>query len=150
MQPREGRKSVEAVWYTGRMMGETVARNIAGLPTMYEPGIWFNSAKFFDIEYQIYGQVPSRIHDSSGSFYWEDRSGELAMRIVYDKYSRALKGIHAFGLRLRQEVCENWIRNGTSIEKVMDEIHEANFNPEFSVNFEGEIKSSFMKGEAGS
>ena len=48
------RKPVEAVWYTGRMMGEAVAQSICGNPTAYHPGNWFNSAKFFDIEYQTY------------------------------------------------------------------------------------------------
>jgi len=41
------RKPVEAVWYTGRMMGEAVAQTICGNPTEYKPGNWFNSAKFF-------------------------------------------------------------------------------------------------------
>src|SRR5690606_35667953 len=51
------RKSVEAVWYTGRIMGETVANTIAKTRTPYQPGVWFNSAKFFDIEYQTYSNV---------------------------------------------------------------------------------------------
>ncbi|HCM77122.1 MAG TPA: FAD-dependent oxidoreductase, partial [Cytophagales bacterium] len=52
-----GRRNIEQVWYTGRMMGEVVAQTICGTPTPYEPGPWFNSAKFFDIEYQTYGNV---------------------------------------------------------------------------------------------
>ncbi len=50
------RRPIEAVWYTGRMMGETLAQTLCGNPTEYEPGYWFNSAKFFDVEYQTYGQ----------------------------------------------------------------------------------------------
>jgi len=49
------RRPIEAVWYTGRMMAETLARTICGTPTQYNPGHWFNSAKFLDIEYQTYG-----------------------------------------------------------------------------------------------
>ena len=52
-----GRKTIEQVWYTGRMMGEVVAQTICGEKTKYEPGPWFNSAKFFNIEYQTYGNV---------------------------------------------------------------------------------------------
>ncbi len=55
--PKPGRRPTEAVWYVGRMMGETVAYNICGKKVAYDPGIWFNSAKFFDIEYQVYGDV---------------------------------------------------------------------------------------------
>ena len=46
------RRPIEAVWYTGRMMGETLAQTLTGKPTQYNPGHWFNSAKFLDIEYQ--------------------------------------------------------------------------------------------------
>ena len=56
--PKPGRRGVEAIWYTGRMMGETAAYNITGKNVAYDPGIWFNSAKFLDIEYQVYGEVP--------------------------------------------------------------------------------------------
>ena len=58
--PDTGRKSIEAVWYTGRMMGKTISQTICDKPTKYNPGIWFNSAKFFDIEYQVYGDIPKR------------------------------------------------------------------------------------------
>ena len=51
------RRVIEAVWYTGRMMGETLAQTICGNRIEYKPGHWFNSAKFFDIEYQTYGWV---------------------------------------------------------------------------------------------
>ena len=53
----EHRRPIEAVWYTGRMMGETLAQTICGNRIAYNPGHWFNSAKFFDIEYQTYGWV---------------------------------------------------------------------------------------------
>jgi NADH oxidase (H2O2-forming) len=42
-----GRRNIEQVWYTGRMMGEVLAQTICGVKTKYEPGPWFNSAKFF-------------------------------------------------------------------------------------------------------
>ena len=51
-EPVGERKAIEAVWYTGRMMGETLAQTICKERMAYSPGHWFNSAKFFDIEYQ--------------------------------------------------------------------------------------------------
>ena len=56
-EPVGNRPPVEAVWYTGRMMGEVVAQTICGRRTAYNPSHWFNSAKFLDIEYQTYGWV---------------------------------------------------------------------------------------------
>src|SRR6185436_740391 len=48
-----GTKSlIQQVWYTGKMQGECVADVIAGEERLYDAGIWFNSAKFFDLEYQ--------------------------------------------------------------------------------------------------
>ena len=38
-------------------MGETLAQTICGNRIQYNPGHWFNSAKFLDIEYQTYGWV---------------------------------------------------------------------------------------------
>ena len=49
-EPIGNRRPIEAVWYTGRMMGETLAQTICGNRIEYKPGNWFNSAKFFDIE----------------------------------------------------------------------------------------------------
>ena len=48
-EPLGERKAIEAVWYTGRMMGETLAQTICKKRMAYSPEHWFNSAKFFDI-----------------------------------------------------------------------------------------------------
>jgi len=56
-EPVAGRRNLEQVWYTGRIMGETLAASLCGERKKYTPGHWFNSAKFFDIEYQTYGWV---------------------------------------------------------------------------------------------
>ena len=75
--PDKQRKSIEQVWYTGRMMGEKVARTITGERTPYAPGQWFNSAKFFDIEYQTYGWVRNKLGIGEAEYYWEHPNGCL-------------------------------------------------------------------------
>ncbi|MCR9055279.1 MAG: FAD-dependent oxidoreductase, partial [bacterium] len=77
--PKPGRRPIEAVWYTGRMMGETVAHAIGGQPVEYDPGVWFNSAKFMDIEYQVYGDVSGRMPDHYASVYWEHADGRKSI-----------------------------------------------------------------------
>ena len=47
-EPLSHRRAIEAVWYVGRMMGEALGKTLSGKKTAYKPGIWFNSAKFFD------------------------------------------------------------------------------------------------------
>jgi len=37
-----GRRNIEQVWYTGRMMGETLAQTICKTKTAYQPGMWFS------------------------------------------------------------------------------------------------------------
>ena len=138
-----GRKNLEQVWYTGRMMGETLAQTICGNKTSYKPGIWFNSAKFFDIEYQTYGRVYNALKPDEADFYWEYENGEICLHLVYDKSLHQLKGINTFGIRLRHEVCERWIKTEKSINYVVQHLKDANFDPEFYKQYEDQIVHQF-------
>jgi len=142
-EPVPGRRSIEAVWYTGRMMGETVAYNICGKSVAYDPGIWFNSAKFIDIEYQVYGNVLPKPAEHHASFYWEHADGEKSVRIIYDKNTDAILGFNLMGIRFRHEVCEKWIKDKTPVDEVMADLKLANFDPEFYTKYEGEIIGAF-------
>lgn len=138
-----GRKTIEQVWYTGRMMGEVLAQTICGNPTKYEPGPWFNSAKFFDIEYQTYGTVSNELRPDEEDFYWEHASGTKAMHFVWNTRSREFLGINTFGIRLRHEHFDRWLRGKKDIQFVMENLPAANFDPEFYQRHEREIISSF-------
>ncbi len=144
-QPKSGRRPIEQVWYTGRIMGETLANTITGNQTAYEPGLWFNSAKFFDLEYQTYGWVWVVPKGNEDQFYWEHESGEMCLRFVFDKNQRNLLGINTFGIRLRQDVCHKWIKEKTSIDKVISQLEMANFDPEFFKRYEKEISLAFQE-----
>ena len=137
--PRMGRRNIEAIWYTGRMMGETAAYNICGNSVEYDPGIWFNSAKFIDIEYQVYGDMPPSFDDDTSSLFWKHSDNEKSVRINYDTKSGVIKGFNLLGVRYRHEVCEKWIKQGTHIEEVLQNLGMANFDPEFCKEYEGEI-----------
>ena len=78
-----GEHAIQQVWYTGRAQGEVVAANVLGASLRYHRGIWFNSAKFFDLEYQVYGTVPSRVGGDLEHLYWEDPDARRAMRVVH-------------------------------------------------------------------
>jgi len=140
-----GRKNLEQVWYTGRMMGETLAQTICDNKTPYKPGMWFNSAKFFDIEYQTYGWVFSELKENETNFYWEHEKGEICLHLVYDKNSNALLGINTFGIRMRHEVCERWINGGSDINYIMEHLKDANFDPEFYKQYENQIVNQYNK-----
>ncbi|MFT4566920.1 MAG: NADPH-dependent 2,4-dienoyl-CoA reductase/sulfur reductase-like enzyme, partial [Saprospiraceae bacterium] len=126
-EPRTGRRGVEAIWYTGRMMGETCAYNICGNKVDYDPGIWFNSAKFLDIEYQVYGQVSAVTPEDSEALYWEHPDGNKSVRIIYNKVSQIVEGFNLMGIRFRHEVCEKWLREETNIVEVLSNLKLALF-----------------------
>ena len=134
--PTKGRRPIEAVWYTGRMMGETVAKTICGQSTKYNPGIWFNSAKFFDIEYQVYGDIPAVTTDNITSLYWQHPSENKAIRINYETTTGYVTGFNLMGIRYRHAVCEKWIKDKISIETVIENLSLANFDPEFFDEYE--------------
>ncbi|HEX8328647.1 MAG TPA: FAD-dependent oxidoreductase [Hymenobacter sp.] len=145
-QPAAGEVAIEQLWYTGRMQGETVARSICGQPTAYRRGVWFNSAKFFNLEYQTYGQAPAGPVAGIDSFYWEHPSGRAALRVYFQAEApAAVLGFNAMGLRLRQEVCEHWIRQRVAVAVVMAELGKANFDPEFFPQHEAAIVAAFNR-----
>lgn len=141
--PRPGRRAIEAVWYTGRMMGEVVAYNICGQSIPYDPGIWFNSAKFMDIEYQVYGDVQAQAPEEHRQLYWEHPEGRKSIRIIYHSKTQEVLGFNLMGVRYRQEVCEKWINENTPIEEVLKSLSLANFDPEFYPTFESAVVQQY-------
>ena len=138
-EPRPGRRPIEAVWYTGKMMGETVAYTICKQKQAYDPGIWFNSAKFLDIEYQVYGNVLARPPENHQSLYWEAADGKKSIRIVYDKNDKTIIGFNLMGVRYRHEVCEKWIAEKANVETVLKNLSLANFDPELFKQYESDV-----------
>lgn len=137
------RRPVEAVWYTGRMMGETLAQTICGKPMQYNPGHWFNSAKFLDIEYQTYGWVFAKPKEYEEQFYWEHQSGKKAITISFDKNDRTFLGINTFGIRMRHEFFDMVLNEKKSVDYVIENLKSANFEPELFKTFEKEMMASF-------
>lgn len=140
-----GRFRFEQLWYTGRMHGEAIAQTICGKRTKYERGVWFNSAKFLDIEYQTYGFVSAKLREGETNFYWEHKSGKKAVRFVYKNHDHSLIGMNTFGIRYRHELFEKWINNKKTIEFVLEHLPQANFDPEFFEKHEEEIAEEFNR-----
>ena len=141
------RRKVEAVWYTGRMMGETVAQTICGNRIPYNPGHWFNSAKFFDIEYQTYGWVFSERIKSEKElhFHWRHPEEKICVTLAYHKDSRKFLGINTFGIRMRHEIFNRWLNEGRTIDQVVEYLADANFDPEFYRRYESLILDDYNK-----
>jgi len=143
--PLSGRKAIEQVWYTGRIHGETLAQTLVGKKTAYNPGPWFNSAKFFDIEYQTYGKVDAKPNEEESSFYWEQPNGKICFRAVYNKKDETIVGFNALGMRLDHNLCDRWIQEKRKIDDVMANLHQLNFDPEFFDKHEKAILAAYNK-----
>ena len=142
-EPIGNRRNIEAVWYTGRMMGEALAQTICGKPMQYNPGHWFNSAKFLDVEYQTYGWVFANVAANETHFYWENKCGKKAIRISFDTETRLFIGINVFGIRMRHEFFDAVLNEKKSVDFVIENLKKANFDPEFFTTFEKEIEITF-------
>lgn len=144
-EPVAGRRSIEAVWYTGRMMGETLAQTLCETKTAYQPGPWFNSAKFFDIEYQTYGQVSSTPKpDEENQWFWQHPQKNILLRWAFHPDTHRLMGINSFGIRIRHEVLQDWLLSDTTVETALENFPATTFDPEFTQNYQPEIQAAFQ------
>lgn len=141
--PPKGRRSIEQVWYTGRMMGEALAATLTGKTTKYQPGHWFNSAKFFDIEYQTYGTMNPEKGATEKDLYWEHENGKSSLRLRWNTESGALVGVNNFGFRLRHHAFDDWLKKEKTIEYVVTHLKDAAFDPEFYQKHEEQIIAQF-------
>ncbi|WP_033960024.1 NAD(P)/FAD-dependent oxidoreductase [Psychroserpens jangbogonensis] len=139
------RRPIEAVWYTGRMMGETLAQTICDKRREYKPGHWFNSAKFLDIEYQTYGWVWAKPKENETHFHWKHEDDTKCLTVGYNKDTNEFIGINTFGIRMRHETFDTWLTEKRDVDYVMNHLSEANFDPEFYKHYEAEILSAYNK-----
>lgn len=141
----EGRRPIEAVWYTGRIMGETVAQTICNKDTFYTPGHWFNSAKFFDIEYQTYGWVNSEQHKkpNESHFHWMHPDQTKCLTVAFDKTTQKFLGINTFGIRMRHEIFNRWLDQNKTIDYVLEHLEIAHFDPEFYKTYYPEVLKKY-------
>ena len=145
-RPAAGQLPIEQLWYTGRMQGETVAHTLCGQATAYRRGIWFNSAKFFNLEYQTYGQAPAAPTPGLSSYYWEHPAARAALRVYFQAEApHAVVGFNALGLRLRHAVCEQWLREQAPVGTVLAHLGAANFDPEFTRQHEPAVVAGFNR-----
>jgi NADPH-dependent 2,4-dienoyl-CoA reductase/sulfur reductase-like enzyme len=132
-----------AMWYTARAMGEVVAYNVCGKAVPYKWGIGHNAAKFFDVEYQVYGWVPSTIGEGLASIYWQHTVLPKSIRLVWEVHTKALVGVCVMGIRYRQAVCTHWIQGAYRIERVLEMLLLANFDGEFSEVYESQVVEKY-------
>ena len=136
IEPLPNRNAIEQVWYTGLRQGATAAYNLCGYNLPYQPRLWFNSAKFFDLEYQIYGKISANPNSQTEQqLFWQHATKPICLRLAIIPQTQILIGISSIGMRLNHDVCEQWITDKRNLLQILPLLHEANFNPEFYANY---------------
>lgn len=133
-QPGRG-PLVEQTWYAAKRQGELAARAMLGDAVHYTPPLFYNSAKFFDIEYTTVGNV-TRLPEGALSFFHRLPGVPASIRLI--EHDGAVIGFNMLGSRWDHTWFERWIRERRSMEDVMRNLHLAQFDVEFGrINLEG-------------
>jgi NAD(P)H-nitrite reductase large subunit len=143
-KPLKGRTSLEQIWYTGRMQAETLAQTLCGKRTEYKPNNFFNSAKLFDIEYQVYSRDVI-LDDKFDSFFYLNSKEKKSIRIYFNPENGLFEGVNLLGVRYRHEVCNRWLNEKRSVEYVLEHLSDANFDPEFYKHYETSLIDIYNK-----
>lgn len=106
---------IEATWYIARQMGECLGKTLTGTPTAFNQNIWFNAAKFFDLEFYQFGQIPL---DSPNTLLLSNSRKNKSLRIAFNPLDNVVLGFLCMNIRLDQNLCELWIREKYTINDV--------------------------------
>lgn len=128
----DGTRRPEQLWYTARDQGLVAARNMLGDEVCYKRGALYNSAKFFDIEYTTAGLV-NFPQEGMSEWYQEQPEHFRSQRIVVQD-SRVV-GFNMLGSRWNHRLFVDWIEQRRSLEYVLENLHQAVFDAEFSDPF---------------
>jgi NADPH-dependent 2,4-dienoyl-CoA reductase/sulfur reductase-like enzyme len=138
----DGSRRPEQLWYTARDQGRVVARSMLGDDVTYRRGTWYNSAKFFDLEWTTAGWVPvclnwdnTPIDPGPDVRCWFQRvPGRFVSQRVVTKGDRVV-GFNLLGSRWNHEPLLDWIHERRRLDFVLEHLHEAQFDEELMPRF---------------
>lgn len=119
---------VEQIWYSAKRQGELAARAMLGDAVHYEPPLFYNSAKFFEVEYTTVGQAV-KLPDDAVAFTHRVPGQRATVRIAARQ--GAVLGFSMLGARWNHQQLEAWIRERRSMDEVIANLHRAQFDVEF-------------------
>jgi NADPH-dependent 2,4-dienoyl-CoA reductase/sulfur reductase-like enzyme len=118
----------EQIWYSAKRQGELAGRAMLGDRVDYRPPVFYNSAKFFEIEYTTVGET-NNAPSGATSFYYRVPGKEASIRIV--EHGGAVIGFNMLGSRWDHTILERWIVERRSLDYVLNVLHQAQFDVEF-------------------
>ncbi len=135
----DGSRRPEQLWYTARDQGRAAAASMAGDPVAYRRGTWYNSAKFFDLEYTTAGWVPALLNWDNTPLdpgpevrSWFQRApGRFESQRIVVKGERVV-GFNMLGSRWDHQTLVQWIGERRSLDWVLKHLAEAQFDEELT------------------
>jgi hypothetical protein len=100
----------------------------AGARFTYTPPVYFNSAKFLDVEYTTVGETLFA-PDGSRVLYRRHPKRPISQTIV--SHVSQVLGFNMLGSRWDHAVLTRWVEEGRDIDWVREHLHEAQYDVEF-------------------
>lgn len=125
----DDKRIVESIWYTSKSMGVVAAENMLGKCKMYQAGVWYNSAKFFDKEYTSVGEIEVSENDTH---FMGSLEGVPFIVRVKTTCDNIVLGVSVVGVRLDSSKLESAILNRVTSTQLINNFNEYNYEPEFT------------------
>lgn len=123
-----GGTRLETIWYAAKRQGALAGENMSGRPRAYRPPTFFNSAKFFDIEYTTAGELLD-LPAHAQSLYRRHPSRAISQRIAH--VDGRVVGFNMLGSRWDHAALTRWIDEERRLDWVLAHLADAQFDVEF-------------------
>ncbi|AWV88811.1 NAD(P)/FAD-dependent oxidoreductase [Bradymonas sediminis] len=124
-----GNTLVETIWYSAKRHGILAAQSMLGDPVRYETPVFFNSSKFFDIEFTTVGDLEDAPPGST-TLYRKMPERPISQRIVANAAGEVI-GFNMLGSRFDHRILTRWIQEKRGLDWVRDNLEHAQFDVEF-------------------
>lgn len=129
IQPTGGQPFGELIWYSAKRHGQQLgAHNLWGDAVDYRRPTFFNSSKFFEIEYTTVGRV-MEMPNGTPTILLKHPKRDLSVRIVH--LDGAVVGFNMLGSRWNHEVLARWVNERRSPEWAIANLAQAQYDVEF-------------------
>jgi len=139
----DGARRPEQIWYTSRDQGRAAGAAMLGDDVNYRRGTWYNSAKFFDVEYTTAGYIPFARpkHGAGGAAdgdgwqtWYQQVPGQAVTQRIVCRHG-VVKGFNGLGSRWDHQVWMRWVHERRPLDWVLAHMNEARFDEEFTKPF---------------
>jgi NAD(P)H-nitrite reductase large subunit len=119
----------ETIWYSARRHGKLAGLSMVGESVEYHPPLFYNSTKFFEIEFTTVGDGVN-VPDGATTLFRKMPDESISQRIVTNEDGEVI-GFNMLGSRFDHRLLEEWIIDGRDLDYVKRHLEDAQFDVEF-------------------